>query len=576
MDPSLQTLHAFGGETLGKHRNGIRLKGWRIETRKCPILRAHQVQEWQKALDVFCLPEMVFGESVLELMHESSGLLLSFNAWDALKGWVDEKLPPVRIPAANLWLDRMKPKQELLLDYDYTFTTSYCGSERLLNPPSVAPAHSNAGASESSSLSATSSSLALKSNSTVQARSEADIVQPENEAAVWPAEGPETGFREASGTSSGAEHRTTPTSASAQAVPISTDGSSSMETQTEVLCMEGPSAMSDPGGASNKPRENAELAPESGTAARIEGSLAEPAEGGLTRDAIQEVRVEAREAERTQGGRGRSAGAGSIEAEAVTSKTDQPVTTQRSGVAVDAVKVADTIKAAVLAASTEAGTSARSNSEGTATVRAGMVAVTVTEVRPAAERADTAAAGGVTCGEGLKESDATRGIADTSSALSPLTWQPCEERIDWALLERRDPILFYDEVILYEDELADNGIALCSAKVRVMPGSWFVLFRFWLRVDGALIRLRDTRLFCALDSRIEAKDNLPRQVSPLPLVVRVRSSREATFASLAAMGISTDPSLFQDPNFAASSLPQGTMSYEKVAFKKDATEGAVR
>ena len=29
-----------------------------------------------------------------------------------------------------------------------------------------------------------------------------------------------------------------------------------------------------------------------------------------------------------------------------------------------------------------------------------------------------------------------------------------------------------------------------------MPRCWFVLLRFWLRVDGVLMRLRETRLCC--------------------------------------------------------------------------------
>ena len=31
-------------------------------------------------------------------------------------------------------------------------------------------------------------------------------------------------------------------------------------------------------------------------------------------------------------------------------------------------------------------------------------------------------------------------------------------------------------------------------QVRVMPGCWFVLLRFWLRVDRVLVRLYETRL----------------------------------------------------------------------------------
>ena len=33
------------------------------------------------------------------------------------------------------------------------------------------------------------------------------------------------------------------------------------------------------------------------------------------------------------------------------------------------------------------------------------------------------------------------------------------------LLRARDPILFYDEMVLYEDELDDNGVSILSLKV---------------------------------------------------------------------------------------------------------------
>ena len=65
-----------------------------------------------------------------------------------------------------------------------------------------------------------------------------------------------------------------------------------------------------------------------------------------------------------------------------------------------------------------------------------------------------------------------------------------------ASLASKEPILFYDEVILYEDELADSGVSLLTVKVRVMPTCWFLLLRFWFRVDGVLMRLRDTRMHC--------------------------------------------------------------------------------
>lgn len=37
--------------------------------------------------------------------------------------------------------------------------------------------------------------------------------------------------------------------------------------------------------------------------------------------------------------------------------------------------------------------------------------------------------------------------------------------IDYERLKMREKILFFDEVILYEDELDDNGCAVLSAKI---------------------------------------------------------------------------------------------------------------
>ena len=63
------------------------------------------------------------------------------------------------------------------------------------------------------------------------------------------------------------------------------------------------------------------------------------------------------------------------------------------------------------------------------------------------------------------------------------------------LLKVPDPILFFDEVVLYEDEMADNGITMLSCKIRVMPARLLLLCRFFMRLDGVTIRLRDTRLY---------------------------------------------------------------------------------
>lgn len=76
-----------------------------------------------------------------------------------------------------------------------------------------------------------------------------------------------------------------------------------------------------------------------------------------------------------------------------------------------------------------------------------------------------------------------------------LTVSETEERIDVDKLRQKEKIMYYDDVHLFEDELADNGCALMSAKIRIMPTSFFILQRFYLRVDSVLVRIHDTRVY---------------------------------------------------------------------------------
>ncbi|NWT36288.1 TIPRL protein, partial [Chroicocephalus maculipennis] len=71
---------------------------------------------------------------------------------------------------------------------------------------------------------------------------------------------------------------------------------------------------------------------------------------------------------------------------------------------------------------------------------------------------------------------------------------PTTEHINTEKLKAREQIMFFEEVLLFEDELHDHGVSSLSVKIRVMPSSFFVLLRFFLRVDGVLIRINDTRL----------------------------------------------------------------------------------
>lgn len=78
---------------------------------------------------------------------------------------------------------------------------------------------------------------------------------------------------------------------------------------------------------------------------------------------------------------------------------------------------------------------------------------------------------------------------------APLVITPTDQRIDMERLREREKIMFFSELVLFEDELADNGCALCSVKVRVMARSFFLLLRFYLRVDNVLVRVCDTRVY---------------------------------------------------------------------------------
>lgn len=71
-----------------------------------------------------------------------------------------------------------------------------------------------------------------------------------------------------------------------------------------------------------------------------------------------------------------------------------------------------------------------------------------------------------------------------------------EYKIDYdALRDTTLPILFSSQVILFEDELDDNGTASYKVRIRVMPTFFFILTRFFLRVDSVIVRIYDTRYF---------------------------------------------------------------------------------
>ena len=70
-----------------------------------------------------------------------------------------------------------------------------------------------------------------------------------------------------------------------------------------------------------------------------------------------------------------------------------------------------------------------------------------------------------------------------------------EEKIDLEKLKVREKIHFYADILLFEDELADNGTSVMNVKIRVMPSGFFILMRLFIRVDGVIVRVNDTRIY---------------------------------------------------------------------------------
>jgi len=134
-------------------------------------------------------------------------------------------------------------------------------------------------------------------------------------------------------------------------------------------------------------------------------------------------------------------------------------------------------------------------------------------------------------------------------------WRDTQVGIDRELLMRRDPILFYDEFDLYESELDDHGMCNLTIKMRVMPTCWYVLMRYWLRVDNVVIRCNDTRLFCAFGD-----DGAPARV--------VREVKHCeTRLDTARMGLKASIDAHSNPDqtaqFFESIAPQGMTLFKQ-------------
>ena len=120
------------------------------------------------------------------------------------------------------------------------------------------------------------------------------------------------------------------------------------------------------------------------------------------------------------------------------------------------------------------------------------------------------------------------------------------------LQDTSQPILLYDDISLFEDDLHDNGDVSLNIKLRVMPKCWYNLQRLFIRVDHVCLKVREVRMFCYFGSESSAA-SLGIQVHT---VYRDVSWREASWDDLLKLGLPTDPARWRNDGENAAAVEQ--------------------
>ncbi|XP_045534026.1 TIP41-like protein [Papilio machaon] len=105
--------------------------------------------------------------------------------------------------------------------------------------------------------------------------------------------------------------------------------------------------------------------------------------------------------------------------------------------------------------------------------------------------------------------------------------EPTDETINFEILKQKDQILFYHDLTLFEDELHDHGISKLSVKIRVMPSYWYVLLRYFLRVDDVLVRSHETRMFHMLNTNYVLREFTAKESTARDLNMPTTQMKEA-------------------------------------------------
>eukprot|EP00569_Conticribra_weissflogii_P001844 CAMPEP_0171352066 /NCGR_PEP_ID=MMETSP0878-20121228/40529_1 /TAXON_ID=67004 /ORGANISM="Thalassiosira weissflogii, Strain CCMP1336" /LENGTH=474 /DNA_ID=CAMNT_0011857533 /DNA_START=31 /DNA_END=1455 /DNA_ORIENTATION=+ len=141
------------------------------------------------------------------------------------------------------------------------------------------------------------------------------------------------------------------------------------------------------------------------------------------------------------------------------------------------------------------------------------------------------------------------------------------------LQDTSQPILLFDDIMLYEDDLHDNGEVSLNVKLRVMPTCWYILQRLFVRVDYVCIKCREVRICCSFEDVPIASgvDGLQKQktqstqqnfgkIAKSNTIYRDVTWREAAWEELGELGLPKDPKLWRDENGGNNALSQNPLA----------------
>jgi len=153
--------------------------------------------------------------------------------------------------------------------------------------------------------------------------------------------------------------------------------------------------------------------------------------------------------------------------------------------------------------------------------------------------------------------DGEEETSDATTINNRQMWMPLSRSHIPLRLLRDDtqPILLYDDVHLYEDDLHDNGDVSLNVKIRVMPGCWYVLQRLFVRVDRVCVRCREVRYFCSFEDVRDDDGERGVVVARANVIYRDVSWREAAWEELRDAGMPTDPAAWRERGSVGGGAP---------------------